>query len=148
MRPATQKLIDHVSEKIIYRDVTEKELPGDQVAVTFVLKDRQTGKTTRRILKALQELSEGRDVVFVTINHGMAQEVRHRTLRACEALYLQVVSENDRIRLKDNGKVLRFMSVSRYEEQSWWRGLPDDMVTILDGVVPDIHPFPPKGRIL
>lgn len=149
MRPATQKLIDHVSEEIIYRDVTETELPGDMLAVTFIIDDRQTGKTTRRILRALQELSEGEDVVYVAPNLYTAMEIRDRAARICDAAHLRVDVRKETIRLLANDKTLRFISVDRYEEdENWYRGLPHDMVVILDGVTPSRHPEPQIGRIL
>ena len=149
MQPMTQRLIDHVSGKIAYSNVTEKKLPGDQIAVTFVMENRQSGKTFRNIMRALFELSDGRDVVYVLPDRYTSTEILHRAARICEAAHLSVDVRYDRLLLQENGKSLRFMSIDRYEDDTWYRGLDRDMAVIFDGVGrPVCHPEPPIGRML
>lgn len=50
---------------------------------------RQTGRTTRMILGALFELSEGRDIVFVSPNNTMARFLRSKVNDLLDILQMQ-----------------------------------------------------------
>lgn len=93
----------------------ETQINEEDVKIELIIENRRSGKTTRKLLRAIADASGGSNVFFITVNHNMARDVYRRAREIALATKIDFFESANRIVIQGGGSI-QFVSKERWNE--------------------------------
>lgn len=93
----------------------ETQINEEDVKIELIIENRRSGKTTRKILRAIADASEGMNVFFISPTYDAARSAFHVARGVIEATGVKFHASEGYLSIMGGGFV-RFVSKERFED--------------------------------